>query len=307
MKYAVSVSDKEDGSLANKRILPAMVSVSINYLSEGYDMTVIAQNQQRFDASAEHAAAKALLKKTDCNACHAMNAVSLGPSFMKIAEKYKNDKSAGARLTKKVINGGSGVWGDAMMPAHTTMSTTQVDALVKYILSVNEKKPAQKNLPVTGTYTTTEKPGQTNKGSYIFRAAYKDKGANAVPAQWAESILVLRHPNRPIAEADSTNGLEFNRNKSAAAIKAAKAWAMFKQTDLTDIKSITVSGSGGAGPDAVELRLGAPDGQVIGQAKTAAGEETVTVNLQPVSGPQDVYVVFASARGRVASITVNNK
>jgi cytochrome c len=77
IKYAVSVSDKEDGSLANKRISPSQVSVSINYLSEGYDMTVVAQNQNRFDVSAQHASAKALINKSDCNSCHAFYPGSL--------------------------------------------------------------------------------------------------------------------------------------------------------------------------------------------------------------------------------------
>ncbi|UYQ94430.1 PQQ-dependent sugar dehydrogenase [Chitinophaga horti] len=305
VKYAVSVSDKEDGSLVNKRILPAQVSVSINYLSEGYDMTVVAQNQQRFDASAEHAAAKAMLKKTDCNACHALNAVSLGPSFMQISQKYKADKAAVAKLTKKVINGGSGVWGDAMMPAHSTMSTEQVNTLVKYILSVSDKKPVQKNLPVTGSYTTTEKPGQTNKGSYIFRAAYKDRGANLAPAQWGESILVLRHPNRPVAEADSTRGLEYARNKTVAIVKEAASWILLKQTDITDLKSITVNGTDYAGPGAFEIRLGSPDGKVIGNG--ADGANNVTATLEPTTGKHDVYLVFGKRDARITSVTVNNK
>ncbi|WP_295119627.1 PQQ-dependent sugar dehydrogenase [uncultured Chitinophaga sp.] len=308
IKYAVTVSDKEDGSLATKRILPAQVSVSINYLSEGYDMTVIAQNQNRFDASAEHAGAKALIKKSDCAACHALNTTSLGPSLTKIAEKYKADKTAQARLTKKVITGGSGVWGDAMMPAHSAMSNEQVGSIVKYILSLSDKKPVQKNLPVTGSYTTTEKPGQTNKGSYIFRAAYKDRGAKLAPAQFGESIVVLRHPHVPVASADSTHGIQFNKDKSIASVKEGKAWILLKQADLKDIKSVTVTGSNSVGPGAFEVRVGAVDGKVIGHSEAQVTPSTpLTAPLDETAGKQDVYLVFDAVGARISGITVNNK
>jgi cytochrome c len=308
IKYAVSVADKEDGSLANKRILPAQVSVSINYLSEGYDMTVVAQNQNRFDASAEHAGAKALIKKSDCAACHALNTTSLGPSLTKIAAKYKADKTAQARLTKKVITGGSGVWGDAMMPAHSGMSNEQVGSIVKYILSLADKKPVQKNLPVTGSYTTTEKPGQTNKGSYIFRAAYKDRGAKLAPAQFGESIVVLRHPHVPVGSADSTYGIQFNKDKSIASVKDAKAWVLLKNADLKGIKSVTVAGSNSTGPGTFEVRVGAADGKVIGHSTAAAtSSEPLTAPLEEMAGRQDVYLVFDTVGARISGITVNNK
>src|SRR5690606_9546485 len=134
---------KEARSHADKRIPASQVSVAINYLSEGYDTTVVAQNQNPFAVSAQYARAKALIKKSDCNACHAVDTKSLGPSFTDVALKYKGDKTAEGKLTKKVINGGSGVWGDAMMPAHSSMSTAEVSSIVKYVLSFSEKKTAQ--------------------------------------------------------------------------------------------------------------------------------------------------------------------
>lgn len=308
IKYAVSVSDKEDGSLANKRILPSQVSVSINYLSEGYDMTVIAQNQNKFDASAAHAGAKALLKKSDCNACHALNTASLGPSFNKIALRYKDDKTAQNRLVKKVINGGSGTWGDAMMPAHTSMSNAEVGAIVKYILSLSEKKAAPKNLPVTGSYTTNEQPGQTNKGSFIFRAAYKDKGANMLLAQQNESIVVLRNPNIPVAEADGFKGLDFNGSKSVATVKEKGGYILLKQIDLNGLKSLTVAGTGQKGCGAFEVRLGNADADAV--ARSAASDNSakaLTAQLAGTTGRHDVFIVFSEPDSRITSITVSNK
>ncbi len=37
-------------------------------------------------------------------------------------------------------------------------------------------------------------PGKNEKGNLVLQASYKDKGANGMPAQTAEQVLVLRNP-----------------------------------------------------------------------------------------------------------------
>lgn len=306
--YAVSVSDKEDGSLASKRIAPAQVSVSINYLSEGYDLTVVAQNQNRQDAGAEFAGAKALIKKSDCNACHTVDTRSLGPSFTEVALKYKGDNGALDRLTKKVINGGAGVWGDAMMPAHTSMSNAEVSSIVKYVLSLSEKKAAPKNLPVTGNYTTNEQPGQTNKGSFIFRAAYKDRGALSAPAQTGESVVVLRNPTVLVSHTDGSRGVDFNGDKTVATIKDKGAYLQLKNIDLTGLKGIDLKGTDKTGTGSFEIRLDHPNGKAIGQsAPPGVAGQTASAALTPVVGKHDVYIVFSQTGSKVTSLEVKNK
>lgn len=308
INYAVSVADREDGSLANKKILPAQVSVSINYLSEGYDMTVVAQNQNTFDASAQFAGAKALIKKSDCNACHTLETKSLGPAFTQVALKYKGSKAAEETLTKKVINGGSGVWGDAMMPAHSAMSTAEVNSIIKYVLSLGEKKIAAKNLPVTGSYTTNEQPGQTNKGSFIFRAAYKDHGSKLAPAQTGESIVVLRNPLIPVANADEFKGIDFNGNKSVATPKDKGSFIQLKNIDLTGIKGLELIGTEKKSSGNFEVRLDSADGKVIGQSSGASAEaQKIAANLASSTGKHDLFVVFTEGAGKVTAINVKDR
>ncbi|WP_256005257.1 PQQ-dependent sugar dehydrogenase [Pedobacter deserti] len=303
ISYAVSVSDKEDGSLANKRILPSQVSVSINYLTEGYDMTVIAQNQSRFDASAQHATAKALMAKSDCAACHNIDTKSLGPSFRQIALKYKGSKTAEPALVKKVINGGAGVWGDAMMPAHSSMSTAQVSTIIKYIMSLSEKEQVAKNRPVTGTYTTNLQPGQTNKGTFIFRAAYRDKGASMAAPQLGEHVVVLRHPLMQVQQADGFRGINFNDDKSVATVSEKGAYIHLKNIDLTDLNAIELTGTDDAAPAVFEVRTGSPEGTVISTAATADGKKRRAV-LSPQKGRSNVYIVFPEGSGKVSSLEV---
>ncbi|MEI9943424.1 MAG: c-type cytochrome [Chitinophagaceae bacterium] len=204
INYSVTVADKEDGSLANKRILPSQVSVSANYLSEGYNLTAIAQKQLSVDASAQFAGAKLLINKSDCNACHRVNEKFLGPAFTQVAVKYKNDSKAPAYLANKIINGGAGVWGDPMMPAHPTLADADAKAIVKYILSLAYPPRRAKALPVKGTYTTTVPEGENTDGSFILRAAYTDRGTKVSSAQSSEMTLVLRSPALPVSYADQS-------------------------------------------------------------------------------------------------------
>ena len=306
INYAVSVADKEDGSLANKRILPAAVSVSINYLSEGYDMTVVAQKQNSFDASAQYEVAKGLIKKSDCNACHMLDAKSLGPSFTAVALKYKGSSTAQAALVKKIANGGSGVWGDAMMPAHSSMPASELNSIVKYILSLSDKKQVQKSLPVVGSYTTNVQPGSPNKGSFIFRAAYQDKGSALAPRQTGEQVLVLRNPTVLVDNTDRNSQIEFNGDRSVATSKADGSSLMLSNVDLTDIRKIQFKSAESGVKGTVEVRLGTPDGQVIGKT-TVAENADGTAELTPISGRRDVYFVFTKPGMKLKELTVMNK
>jgi cytochrome c len=303
--YAVNVSDKEDGSLKDKRITPSQVSVSINYLSEGYDMTTIAQHQQRFDAAAQFEVGRALMKKSTCSACHDLTAKSLGPPFTQVALKYKGDKGAQERLVKKVINGGSGVWGDAMMPAHATLPPSEVNAIVKYILSLGDKQAAPDNLPVKGNYTTSAPANATNKGSFIFRAAYRDRGAGKLASQLSESIVVLRNPYLPVNESNGNKGFTFNNDRSVATVTDKGAYLLFRKIDLTDIKTIEVVGDKNA-PDQVEIHLGSPEGKLIGRI-TRKQDNNGIVDISNVNVLSDVYFVFLQTGVNVKGVYFTNR
>ena len=77
-----------------------------------------------------------LAKKTACTACHAVDKKIVGPAFKEVAAKYRNDKTAEAMLVKKVKEGGVGVWGQVPMPPNSTVSDKDIQALVKWVLSL---------------------------------------------------------------------------------------------------------------------------------------------------------------------------
>jgi len=77
-----------------------------------------------------------LMKKSGCNACHAVDKKIVGPGFKEVAAKYKGDAKAEAMLVDKVKKGGVGTWGQVPMPPNAAVKDDDIKALVKWILAM---------------------------------------------------------------------------------------------------------------------------------------------------------------------------
>lgn len=308
--YKINVSDKEDGSLSNRRIPASLVSVSANYLSEGYNMTAIAQRQQGVDATARYAAGMALIAKSDCKSCHSVKDKVLGPSFIAVAKKYKNNPSAVATLSNKIKTGGSGTWGHAEMPAHPALTNNELGSIVRYIMSLGTAQKAQKSMPVTGTYVTAVPKGENDNGSYIFRAAYTDKGTATATALTTENLLVLRGSLLSPSQANGAKDMDYNRDSTIVVVKKPGAYLEFNKIDLTDIKNIELKllprGRGTDPPGTVEIRQGSADGKIVGSfTGSFVGLNSLKVPISGADGKQDLYFVFAGTPVRLNGVKFN--
>ena len=78
----------------------------------------------------------ALLVKSNCLACHAVDKRKYGPKLTEVASKYANDSKAAEKLAKKIKAGGSGVWGADVMPPQPQLSKADALILAKYVLSL---------------------------------------------------------------------------------------------------------------------------------------------------------------------------
>lgn len=75
-----------------------------------------------------------ILAKNDCLTCHKVDEMLTGPSYRDVANKYAGMDTAVSYLAKKIISGGSGVWGSVMMTPHPGVSQEDAEAMAKYIL-----------------------------------------------------------------------------------------------------------------------------------------------------------------------------
>lgn len=77
-----------------------------------------------------------LVLKKNCLACHQVDKRKYGPSFQQVAAKYAGQKNAVDVLARKIRRGGTGVWGQDIMPAQPQVSAAEARAMATYVLSL---------------------------------------------------------------------------------------------------------------------------------------------------------------------------
>ena len=85
-----------------------------------------------------------LIGASTCLACHSPTKQSIGPSYLKIAEKYSKDDDSAELLIKKILEGGSGVWGEQPMPAHPQHNHEEASQMVDAIMKVTKPQKGKK-------------------------------------------------------------------------------------------------------------------------------------------------------------------
>lgn len=81
---------------------------------------------------------KAIMLTLDCQACHKENERSIGPAYVEIAQKYRNQSGAPAYLANKIIKGSVGVWGENAMPAHSTLKEEDALKISEWIMTLGD-------------------------------------------------------------------------------------------------------------------------------------------------------------------------
>jgi cytochrome c len=82
-------------------------------------------------------AASAPKEAATCMACHDVAEKKIGPTYKDVAKKYAGAADAVDKLTKKVIAGGMGVWGQVPMPPRgaSTLKDDEIKKVVMWIMT----------------------------------------------------------------------------------------------------------------------------------------------------------------------------
>ena len=89
-------------------------------------------------AAVDEDAAKALAKKNDCFKCHAVDKTKKGPSYKKIAEKFKGKADAEEKIIKNITTGPKVKLEDGTEEDHKIIDTkdkAEIKNLIEWILS----------------------------------------------------------------------------------------------------------------------------------------------------------------------------
>lgn len=104
----------------------------IRYQAEGGEAAAVLLPARKSRDLAGLSEGERLIEESDCRACHDLTDTVNGPSYRDIANRYTHDDMD--YLAEKVINGGSGAWGERGMSAHPQLSPAEVRAMLQWIL-----------------------------------------------------------------------------------------------------------------------------------------------------------------------------
>ncbi len=294
--YSVEVSDKEDGSLSSGDISEADVFVTLSYLPEGMDQTMATMGHQPMILKG-----KVLIDKSDCPSCHAINEKINGPSYRDIANRYSKDDLQ--YLSNKVLEGGSGVWGETPMAAHPQLSEDDVNEMVKYIMTLGDK--TEPTIPVRGELSFDKHKTGNVTGAYILTVTYTDKGRMTAPSISSREQMII---GAPILQADKADYKHEDLSRWDAAgaevvgnVKNGTFFG-FKDVSWTKLRSVTLRSFFGANyvyGGKVELRKGSVEGEVLASSvisvtKEREGFETHNFNFSKQEGVNDLFLVFTN-------------
>jgi len=289
VEYSVEVRDREDGSLAQGTIAETDVQVTLSQTTMGTDMAVVATSHRAVTAPQPDFAP---INESDCKACHAMNAKSVGPSYIDIAERYKKDPATVSRLAQKIINGGSGSWGNThAMSAHPQLSQEDAQKMVDYILGLRNDMERARIMPAKGRFVPELR--RNEKGTaYVLYATYHDKGAGEAASNTAQQVVALRAPEIAAASADESEGVEKSEGGKVT-LTGNSSWIKFNQLDLSGIRAISFKLDAVAGNGKITLHTGVAVGAEVGTVTvTGKSGSTVTMTLKSDVGTGDVYFVY---------------
>lgn len=299
LDYKVLVSDKEETA-----VNPENIKVAFGYLPRGKDLAVIlTQNQNATNFN--FLRGQQLTANLDCKSCHSVDRASIGPTYLAISERYSGKQGALNYLSNKIIQGGSGVWGERAMTPHPELSKSDSEEIVNYIFSLTEKSKGKR--PIKDNITLMEHVGKGIDGLYLLNATYTDQGANGIEPLQSRDYIALRNPFVQAEDFDEGNvrlGTITTDVLTYATSINHGSFIRFNSIDLRNVRQLKFRvrpNSGGI----IEVHHGNRNSPLISSLRVPARIEgaqaqwiEIISELKETKGIQDLYFVFIDESGK---------
>jgi cytochrome c551/c552 len=243
----------------------------------------------------------------DCRNCHQTDQKSIGPSFIAVSEKYKNDPQAANYLVNKIINGGGGVWGEVPMAAHPDLKKEDAANIVTWIQSLSSEE-SKVRYPSSGTLPPILGQKEKENGVLVIAAAFTDEGAPGIKPMTGTGEATLRNSKMFLDNASDLSGFtSMNYNGKRILLVPRQKGAFAAGTiDMTGISAVSV-GAGWQKPPligySIEFRLDSPEGTLLGKgtikgdpaSKPGMNASVTTIPIQKVNDGKyhQIYIVTA--------------
>lgn len=114
--------------------------------------------------------------RSNCVGCHQFKAKAMGPSFAAIAGRYPESPATEDLLSRNIVNGSAGAWGQESMPPHAELTQEQAHAIAVWILknaanpNVSYSAGTEGAIRMQGAGTPDAKAGMMLTASYTSPA-----------------------------------------------------------------------------------------------------------------------------------------
>jgi cytochrome c len=230
---------------------------------------------------------------------------SVGPGYSDISLRYRDKPGALAYLAGKIIQGGSGVWGEQAMSAHPYLSKSDAELIASHILTLGSLQGKEK-LPLAGAYPVINELTNNEAGCILLQASYEDKGTLQAKPTSVAARKVLRPSLLDPEEADVQKGVRKVATPSREILlEGDRAVLGFHSLDLTGIKAIQLilyaekwkDMAGGY----VECRIDGEEGTLLGVTGPVsvledrkADKPLISLEGKALKGKHSVYFIFRS-------------
>lgn len=173
ISYNIRVKDKEDGDSEFEEIKANEVLLEARYLADE------ASARKYIDKKTNEKENRGLtmIVRSDCFSCHASKSKLIGPSFEMISTKYRSVDGSVEQLTKSIINGSSGTWGTATMPAHSAIGASDAKEIVGWIIKNGAASDLAYYPGLQGAFKTDQKLAKDAAMKVlVLTASYTDHG-----------------------------------------------------------------------------------------------------------------------------------
>lgn len=309
VEYQVVVRDREDGTSDFEQAEEdGWHMIESQAPSRLFVEAVAAVNQSDTQADAP---GLALIRKSDCLNCHATNRRLVGPSFVEIADKYRDQPHQLEKSVQRVRDGSTGVWGKIGMLPHQQHTDAEVMQMVEYVFSVT----ADKSNPTAQGFTNSLAIGDVG-GSLKLEATYTDLGRDEIPALIGAGAVLLRSRHVQAEMADQIQGTQALGSAKAEGGRFMgainhDAFLKFDGITFDGLKSITARvASAGAG-GTIEIRRGKPDGKLIGSAEVKVNGSwedfyELEIPLESSTGRDGLFLVFKNEKNRGGLMNIDS-
>ncbi|WP_262247473.1 PQQ-dependent sugar dehydrogenase [Parapedobacter soli] len=295
LDYAVEASDKEDNVSMDD------VDLAFGYIPHGKDAALVLSGGQDPN-SLRYLKGQQLIANLDCKSCHSIDKASVGPTYQAVAARYVDKPGAEALLVNKIIDGGSGNWGERAMSPHPELAEGDAREMVRYILSLGA---GRQKLPPRGVLQLDSHSEGDTDGAYLLSARYTDQGANGIQPLNGSDHILLRNPQIQAEDFDAGN-------VRIATVTTAfmsyvygiqnGSYISFRNIDLTHVRRVgyrvQASGAGGT----IEVRLDSIAGPVVSRLEIPAGNfsgaeegwKEMMGLVDDIGDVHDLYFVFVN-------------